>query len=1505
MTSELAKGRSIDRFHITQTVLHCHVYDIFNIICACTGRTNLQSPEPLFVVLGDVAQAFTIVEEQGELTDYIWISEVPSTNILIEKGFVRTMKQEQKYTILDHLVIYALIAEIKIVGEITKVYTKEKSQPISLEAMNNYFTLYLISLFMRRYFTALDDKNLENLYTLTDDLLNLLTELFLDPVFGNGRVDELLKTLSCSLLPINAYCEFFWSSSTHIGLRSLFKNLLEVLARRGQKGLEVASSSHGTLDIVEEQDLINDFSEDTGNNLSAHRTDALLFATKSSMNISVEAYMKFISTLPKKPNFCDPASNFIDDFFYYLISLSSAKLILCYKFISEVLWMKFMVREETIDEYLGHLGTRLMASYEYERSEAGLLMCLQALKGFLDSWSSTDREDVFETASDIYCWFVSTAMDSGILPTVTQSELCSLLLMTLKVSSDFGKDLSVPSARTALINILNRGSMVTKWFVVQRLPKLFQFYVPGRHEAILQDICDNMNVNINCTEDIALHLLFFCRIGSTWPTLLRLCVYHIFEIAGSMVKSARYATYCIREITHSLQLRSPQQLFRLFSAQLLFTWLETQDLITIPFFIFGYDRLQTLLYDVQDEVVGQLVMRAKDTEISTLARILETHPEKMIEDNIVKATAYSVARDVCSVDEEVASDSSESYLRSIITQDKYRPLVRLYLPQILGMLIKITTQEDKIEKAFHKRPLYEYSSHIMNEIKEMSSSSEQLPANQQPFFNAKYLPDQIERVVRRASLGQKALWTDPSVTIILRTLLNEVSDALGDLHACTVIRKIRIVICFAGEVILRGYPLEILLHSLRPFLTCAQCADDTYGIIYYLLKHSKIYLKSKLSFMAGFLIPACIGLKRFLDFQSDPIKRHVQNTQKFNSWLIRFGQSYCEDISELGTISNTVKRKDNLKYQIETLKEIFYFCQSLKSKGNSISQTSESTLLMKLLDDTHRKMPLFTEVARVSVLSQLTEEFELSQLERIDIISRKTNVYPLLTVLLKLIRQDFKWSRDFHTWLILAVGRLYISCDAEDLSLEYSIKKDQANRYSNIVQHSSHTYILDTLQHCLFGESLKAANYAEQALRWIIVNARTDGELSGLKEILGPDILTSLALSNHTSPKIQEDNAVNSFKSLVNIQEEQGLEDWIREFSITLCQCARDHLIVESLKEMLDDVPAIADKLFPAILHLVLKREALGERTTSEAVSDVFTQCLQSSEIWKAPHKRALIKAQIYLRAQPFPKETSVIDRDKWLHLSYCDVSKASASCEMYSTALLFIELHVDRETKTAGRSPAKLETAALNDMLLQIYTNLNEPDSFYGVHVPPGITSLLDRLDYENDNLRSLLFRGAKLDSQMRHTGKMDMKDSQAILQTFSSLNLNSLSLDLLSHGGYINTAGLKSTALRTARNLEQWNVKAPDITIADDSAIFNVFQGLSCVKDIKTARIHIEDILARILVSYKSSSMLGQSTQHFFKVAAIVSELYDLTCSASTREMNVVWENIRKNDVDLESRP
>jgi ataxia telangiectasia mutated family protein len=139
----------------------------------------------------------------------------------------------------------------------------------------------------------------------------------------------------------------------------------------------------------------------------------------------------------------------------------------------------------------------------------------------------------------------------------------------------------------------------------------------------------------------------------------------------------------------------------------------------------------------------------------------------------------------------------------------------------------------------------------------------------------------------------------------------------------------------------------------------------------------------------------------------------------------------------------------------------------------------------------------------------------------------------------------------------------------------------------------------------------------------------------------------------------------------------------------------------------------------------------------------------------------------------------------------------------------------------------------------LSIYKNLDEPDSFYGVDRGASLLSVLDRLDYEGDGVKSLLFRGARLDSQMRRRNEFDAVDSRGTVKSLIMLNMNSVTHSLLSNDQFRDTGDdVVESTLHTARKLGQWDIKAPEMNHTEASTLFKAFQGLHYAKSAAEAQ-------------------------------------------------------------------
>ncbi|XP_037697256.1 serine-protein kinase ATM isoform X2 [Choloepus didactylus] len=115
--------------------------------------------------------------------------------------------------------------------------------------------------------------------------------------------------------------------------------------------------------------------------------------------------------------------------------------------------------------------------------------------------------------------------------------------------------------------------------------------------------------------------------------------------------------------------------------------------------------------------------------------------------------------------------------------------------------------------------------------------------------------------------------------------------------------------------------------------------------------------------------------------------------------------------------------------------------------------------------------------------------------------------------------------------------------------------------------------------------------------------------------------------------------------------------------------------------------------------------------------------------------QRTMLAVVDYMRRQKRSSTGTVFDDAFWLELNYLEVAKVAQSCAAHFTALLYAEIYADKKnmdeeekrnlafedgsqntTISSLSEKSKEETGiSLQDLLLEIYRSIGEPDSLYG----------------------------------------------------------------------------------------------------------------------------------------------------------------------------------------------
>ena len=651
---------------------------------------------------------------------------------------------------------------------------------------------------------------------------------------------------------------------------------------------------------------------------------------------------------------------FVDD----TLAMSDEDVLSCQRLLIELFRSDLVASPDATLNIIERLGA-IVSQLEYQCCEVALTTCIEVIDGSSDTWIH-DTQQLADSVGDLYNHFIRVCLPSNIFSPKAQMSMTRLLLTLLREDPEYGSKLGVDSCRTSLLYILGRGSMEVKYFIGERIASLFELYILKLHDEVFVDVLDSLPKDADDVAGIAFRLLVLSKLACRWPTLLRRCTYHIFETPGKIAHSTEYAAHCLEDISQALELKSPQRLFQLFSRQLLYTWLENDSLDDIPFSIFGFSSLADLLRSAQAEALGLMVMRGQTDMSAELARRIGTTEVEIIKRNFSTAMAYSmIYGDAFGGDDK---GRGEAYIEKelghkVVMEIRYENFV-----DIVSLFFDLIDQDNLIEKAFAKHRDLAYAAKLMKTIQGISHSSAELPPNQQPLFKARYLVHDIQRLCENTVFEFRELWTPALVSSIARRLLNTVHPALGSLHACSVLRKVRILVCLAGEVALESYTLELLLNSTRDFIVDPECADDALGISQYLLSEGVQYLSQVPSFVAGYALSTLASLRVFLEStqasttQEEQFKATMSKAKAFHVWLTRYLANYRSPMFKNAS-------------QSESFNSIVESAAHIRSSGNAEKGTSESKLLLHILRDSESDDQLLNEPSRQLALKLLCNDF--------------------------------------------------------------------------------------------------------------------------------------------------------------------------------------------------------------------------------------------------------------------------------------------------------------------------------------------------------------------------------------------------------------------------------------------------------------------------------------------------------------------------------------------------
>lgn len=1366
--------------------------------------------------------------------------------------------------------------------------------------------------FLQAWQTIMDDRS----HHLTSDTLQIFASFCLTcylfteciPNDLSQKVQDLLR--NCQTL-WNAMCEFmtsqeatfvqaslevfspFLADTASYDNQSIIWKSLSALLPPYSEILEKLRGSHQAGDTVPEDQMdLDDHLTSKGDHISIDQTllalnrgSTPLIQDTTTFQRCLTVQIAFLLRMHKHDESMGAVAHSAT--IQYLAGLNEADLLSAQSIMPEIYHRCSTMGPDALLDILEDIGEKCLYSYEMERCEGAHIICIQMMAAFTSSWSGSRDHTLSESAMDMYSWFMDVLVARKRASPRVYIELSRLFQSVQSSNPSYGRSQSLASPRTSLFTILREGDIQVKFSVAEFIPGLFDQFSLEDHDTIFDDVLKSLPRDPDWIEGIALRLFVLSLLASKWHTLLRRSIYHLYQTSAHVSLSMGYAKKCMSSVSEALGLQNERQLFQLFASQILFTWTETQSVMSMPYTIFGYASLKQMLIDVKDEIIGQIMMRGKDSELEELASYIEEPALDILKSSFHKAEAYSISTDISTPpDQRSQPKGVEVRIGKLLGSSEYMTQIEGQFPQIVANFFKSVGHYDQIERAYSKLPAFRYSLDINSQIASKCSNSVTLPPNQQPSFRARYLLDELDFLCKRTGYEVDSMWTPTLASFVCRSLLETIHPALGSLHTCSVVRKIRILVCLAGPVMLQDYPLEMILHALRPLLNDWYCCEDVLAIFWYLVDAGTPYLKEAQAFMAGICIATFVTLRRALVSREmispdGQVKGAFENIPKFHKWLCDFVQN-CD--------SSNIEENMTTPFSL-----LLQLAQDYSVSSGSSKASVEKILVLELLKDQDSVRPLLTKSLCDLVLSLVCPEFENSfgKDESSSSINPNsdTHIVPLWNSLDKL-----DGGSAYRLWAARLIGRSFASSGKINDSL---IREQDGLLFDSLLVHDSEDLfsnskmkILHILCEKLPMDDHIEAGLIEHTLQTILNQIVDVPDLQSCAEIIPESLVKAFIWNPYICPRT-ELSALEIERCSNPTLTASGLsvEEWARNVSLYLSTAASEDPVIGSLRKILNVVPGLAVQLLPYVVHDVLLAENDKNGPIRKLVSECFQLVLREINGGTKLHAQGVINCVLYLRTQPVPQETAITERDMWLDIDFGDASSAAHQCGLQKTSLLFLEIQASRVVAVSRRSSvAKYEPPA--ELIHAVFTNIDDPDLFYGIQQSSSLANVMERLEYEGSGFKNLLFQSAQYDSEIQNS---DSPDAFSVLRALNSTNLQGIANTMMSASGNAKEISTSfDSMLQAATSLQQWNVPVSPLDTSPSTTVYRAFQSLNTSGSLPEATKCIESCLLSTVNTLVGPRRSAIQIREKMRTLGIVTEISDVVLSTSAQEVEDEWERM-----------
>lgn len=989
---------------------------------------------------------------------------------------------------------------------------------------------------------------------------------------------------------------------------------------------------------------------------------------------------------------------------------------------------KMFLNNQMQESHIERIGSDVLATYAFERNVEGQKVVIDLLMNTMSSWLT--MSSLTSNRSDRHiqlCQFFMRQFNKNHLHWTVECAFSRLMERFIcRIIGKEGLEDCLPKLLRpqvvikSLCTLNGRSDMRVRFPSSSLLGRLFDLW--GTNFGQTNQLYEHQEATLPlCREDqsqMASRILTLANVCVASALVRQYSFFHLLEVCIITGPQCAHGSNTLQTVSHLLGYADTTKLWISFAGQLVYAMiLREYTLDRIPIEVLGFKSQKEWADKTYKYAVAPLLIRkgiAYEQAFSSLCQILNVKKRDLILSCLPSIIAYKAIGYICA-----GNDTSElqshlsAWAESTIDPGKPTKVVDLCLKNSLDVIVV------RLLQRWYEPEKEHMDSQIATRFPRFSKSISSLPFQQnnlqlleleEPYVGTEKLFDLLESL----SSSKVSVFSAEVAFNVLNQLGSILYDEQSLDNQLRLLLALQVYMSMTWSTISES---PILLRSLlQVCLACLHIQDLVLHVAPILCLCIRSMTEDVEDF-ARMLVIACEKLllthNRSIDTEiqanSIAVLEYVEKVviQLYDSENMRFSirLALCAWPRELPAAvadlqSSGIADLTRAVYEVNHINVHFLrrFAIALKKKDAGVRAQFASTVLWKIIELLQDNMDLLEEEMSqlMSALADITFQCD-GMLPNPSVKALQDAIEPdnLLRYVREMHSLDEKIEEKIlplQQWLtkvLLQKVRSLNLCEAEDAActLRNIFKQDpHFNGFKRQKGFKSSKNNIIELQYIVAFDSQK---------------------------IISNNEMEVLLVGAHAREKAKDVKLWSQWLCLQIFH----LLDALDEFSPYM-----------HLGSLVKEYEGIAQKILPCIVHIFL-RVAISKKNekSRKAISHHFMDILRyekaSPEVWK-------VIIEIILQLRQDPPNSTPFSGDLWIYkMDWLLLASRSVQVQLFASALLCLE--VQNQSSPLADNPS-----SYLDLQYAIYSNIEDPDSFYGIH---------------NDNVRDSLRR------RMQHEGQWE----------------------------------------------------------------------------------------------------------------------------------------------------